>query len=99
MIDYVDEVLPGKYARGYNNMTLNQWFFPVHFSGGPNMAGALQFEDLALKEENKLAFFGAKKLINKPFFPYNPNANEEKSEAIKVIESGELSKFFRGVFN
>ena len=28
MIDYVDEVLPGKYARGYKNMTLNEWFFP-----------------------------------------------------------------------
>ena len=23
MIDYVDEVLPGKYARGYKNMTMN----------------------------------------------------------------------------
>jgi len=47
MIDYVDEVLPGKYARGYKNMTLNEWFFPVHFPGGPNMPGALQLEALA----------------------------------------------------
>ena len=47
MIDYVDEVLPGKYARAYKNMTLNEWFFPVHFPGGPNMPGALQLEALA----------------------------------------------------
>jgi len=47
MIDYVDEVLPGKYAHGYKNMTMNEWFFPVHFPGGPNMPGALQLEALA----------------------------------------------------
>ena len=47
MIDCVDEVLPGKYAHGYKNMTLNEWFFPVHFPGGPNMPGALQLEALA----------------------------------------------------
>ena len=41
MIDYVDEVSPGKYARGYKNMTMNEWFFPVHFPSGPNMPGAL----------------------------------------------------------
>ena len=52
-----------------------------------------------MKEENKLALLGGKKIINKPFFRYNPNTNEEKSEAIKVIECGELSKFFRGVFS
>ena len=47
MIDHVDEVLPGKYARGYKNLTLNEWYFPVHFPGGPNMPGALQLEALA----------------------------------------------------
>jgi 3-hydroxyacyl-[acyl-carrier-protein] dehydratase len=47
MIDHVDEVLPGKYARGYKNLTLNEWYFPVHFPDGPNMPGALQLEALA----------------------------------------------------
>ena len=47
MIDHVDEVLPGKYARGYKNMTMNEWYFPVHFPGAPNMPGALQLEALA----------------------------------------------------
>jgi 3-hydroxyacyl-[acyl-carrier-protein] dehydratase len=47
MIDHVDEVMPGKYARGYKNLTMNEWYFPVHFPGGPNMPGALQLEALA----------------------------------------------------
>jgi endonuclease/exonuclease/phosphatase family metal-dependent hydrolase len=47
MIDHVDAVLPGKFARGYKHLTLNEWYFPVHFPGGPNMPGALQLEALA----------------------------------------------------
>ncbi len=46
-----------------------------------------------MKEDNKLALLGGKKTINKPFVRYNPIAIEEKSAAIKVIESGVLSKF------
>ena len=41
MIDKVTEVSPGKYARGYKNLTNNEWFFPKHFEGNPNMPGAL----------------------------------------------------------
>lgn len=47
MIDHVDEVIPGKSARGYKNLTLNEWFFPAHFPGAPNMPGALQLESMA----------------------------------------------------
>lgn len=47
MIDSVTEVLPGKYAKGFKNLTMNEWYFPIHFPGGPNMPGALQLEALA----------------------------------------------------
>ena len=47
MIDFVDEVLPGKYAKGYKNLTFNEWYFPKHFPGSANMPGALQLEALA----------------------------------------------------
>ena len=47
MIDHVDEVIPGKSAKGYKNLTNNEWYFPKHFPGGPNMPGALQLEALA----------------------------------------------------
>ena len=47
MIDHVDEVVPGKYANGFKNLTMNEWFFPQHFPGEPNMPGALQLEAMA----------------------------------------------------
>jgi len=47
MIDYVNEVIPGKSAKGYKNLTLNEWFFPKHYPNNPNMPGALQIESLA----------------------------------------------------
>ena len=39
MIDYVTDVMPGSYARGYKNLTMNEWYFPKHFPGHPNMPG------------------------------------------------------------
>ena len=47
MIDRVTEVLPGKYAKGYKNLTNNEWYFPVHFPGNPNMPGCLQVEAMS----------------------------------------------------
>ena len=47
MIDYVDEVIPGKSSNGYKNLTLNEWFFPKHYPSNPNYPGALQIESLA----------------------------------------------------
>lgn len=47
MIDYVTDVEPGKFAKGHKNLSNNEWYFPVHFPGGPNMPGALQLEAMA----------------------------------------------------
>ena len=47
MIDYVAKVKPGKLAEGYKNFTNNEWFFPIHFPGAPNVPGALQLEAMA----------------------------------------------------
>lgn len=47
LIDRVTEVLPGKYAKGYKNLTNNEWFFPNHFPGASNMPGCLQIEAMA----------------------------------------------------
>ncbi len=47
MIDYVEAVLPGRYAHGYKNLSLNEWYFPMHFPGHPNMPGVLQLEAMA----------------------------------------------------
>ena len=47
MIDHVDEVVPGRFAKGYKNLSLNEWYFPIHFPDAPNMPGALQLEAMA----------------------------------------------------
>ena len=47
MIDHVTKVIPGKEAHGYKNFTNNEWFFPIHFPGHPNVPGALQLEAMA----------------------------------------------------
>lgn len=47
MIDHVTRVEPGVMADGYKNLTNNEWYFPQHFPGAPNMPGALQLEALA----------------------------------------------------
>ena len=47
MIDRVTDVLPGSYAHGFKNLSMNEWYFPKHFPGHPNMPGALQLEAMA----------------------------------------------------
>ncbi len=45
-IDYVEEVVPGKSAKGHKNFTYNEWFFPAHFTDEPNVPGFVQIEAL-----------------------------------------------------
>ena len=46
MIDFAEEVIPGKSAKGYKNLLEDEWFFKVHWPGDPNMPGFLQMEAL-----------------------------------------------------
>lgn len=46
-IDYVEEVVPSDYAKGYKNFSYNEWFFPAHFEDEPNVPGFVQMEALA----------------------------------------------------
>ena len=45
-IDYVEEAIPGKSAKGYKNFSYNEWFFPNHFPDEPNVPGFIQIESL-----------------------------------------------------
>jgi len=45
-IDYVEEAVPGKSAKGHKNFTYNEWFFPAHFTDEPNVPGFVQIEAL-----------------------------------------------------
>ena len=46
MIDFAEEVIPGKSAKGYKDLKEDEWFFKVHWPGDPNMPGMLQIESL-----------------------------------------------------
>ena len=45
-IDSITDVVPGKSAKGFKNFTYNEWFFPAHFEGDPNVPGFVQIESL-----------------------------------------------------
>jgi 3-hydroxyacyl-[acyl-carrier-protein] dehydratase len=45
-IDKVDQVVPGKSARGKKSFTFNEWFFPAHFEDDPSVPGFIQVESL-----------------------------------------------------
>ena len=46
MIDSAEEIIPGKIAKGYKDLTIDEWFFKVHWPNDPNMPGMLQIEAL-----------------------------------------------------
>jgi 3-hydroxyacyl-[acyl-carrier-protein] dehydratase len=46
MIDFAEEVLPGISAKGYKDLTKDDWFFKCHWPEDPNMPGMLQIEAL-----------------------------------------------------
>lgn len=45
-LDFVDEVIPGKSAKGYKTFSYNEWFFPCHFADEPVVPGFIQVEML-----------------------------------------------------
>ena len=47
LIDKITECVPGKYAKGYKNLTFNEPFFQGHFPNKPVMPGVLQLESMA----------------------------------------------------
>ena len=47
LVDRITECVPGKYSKGYKNLSMNEEFFQGHFPGNPIMPGVLQIEALA----------------------------------------------------
>lgn len=47
LVDRITECVPGKYCKGYKNVTANEEFFNGHFPNNPIMPGVLQIEAMA----------------------------------------------------
>lgn len=47
LVDRITECVPGKYVKGYKNVSMNEAFFQGHFPGNPIMPGVLQIEAMA----------------------------------------------------
>ena len=47
LVDRITEYVPGQYAKGYKNITMNENFFCGHFPNVPVMPGVLQIEAMA----------------------------------------------------
>ncbi len=47
LVDRITECIPGKYSKGYKNVTFNEPFFQGHFPNNPIMPGVLQIEAMA----------------------------------------------------
>ncbi len=47
LVDRITECVPGKRAKGYKNLTMNEEFFQGHFPNNPVMPGVLQIEAMA----------------------------------------------------
>ena len=47
LVDRITECVPGKYSKGYKNLSMNEENFQGHFPNNPIMPGVLQLEALA----------------------------------------------------
>ncbi len=47
LVDRITECVPGKYSKGYKNLTMNEEFFQGHFPNNPIFPGVLQLEAMA----------------------------------------------------
>ena len=81
MLDRVDDVVPGDYARAIKAVSANEWYFQGHFEDYKVMPGVLMIEAMAQagaiailtseEHKGKLAFFGGikKARFKKKVFP------------------------------
>ncbi len=93
LVDRIEEIEPGKSAKGYKNVSINDYFFQGHFPEEPVMPGVLIIEALAqvgavallsMEEfKGKIAYFGG---INKARFKKKVIPGDRLDLEIEIIK-------------
>lgn len=93
LVDRIEELEPGKSAKGYKNVSINDYFFQGHFPEEPVMPGVLIIEALAqvgavallsMEEfKGKIAYFGG---INKARFKKKVIPGDRLDLEIEIIK-------------
>jgi len=98
MMDYITQVEPGKFVKGYKILNEDEWFFECHFPDDPNMPGMLQVE--AIVQLTAMALFTIKG--NKGKVAYITNLKDAKFlqkvlPNTKLELEGEILSIRRGI--
>ena len=93
----ITEVIPGKSAKGYKNLTNNEWYFSIHFPGNPNMPGCLQIE--AMAQILTVAITSMDGMKGKVVHSYKHNAvfHKEVKPGDRLEMESEILSFKRGL--
>lgn len=93
LVDRIEEIEPGKRAKGYKNVSINDYFFQGHFPEEPVMPGVLIIEALAqvgavallsMEEfKGRIAYFGG---INKARFRKKVIPGDRLDLEIEIIK-------------
>jgi len=94
LVDRITKCVPGVFAEGYKNITMNEEFFQGHFPNNPVMPGVLQIEAMAQLSicilmskpefKGKLGLFGGSDNVRFKRVVLPSDKLEMKSELIKM---------------
>ena len=81
-IDRIVSLKPGKELKAIKNFTYNEWFFPAHFEGEPNVPGFIQVECMA---QAFIMTFSASLRFVRSFLPAAPYPLNVKWWVLRLI--------------
>lgn len=97
-IDRIVSLKPGKELKAIKNFTYNEWFFPAHFEGEPNVPGFIQVECMA--QAFIMTFLSKKEFRNQKTNFYNISEAKFRRKIVPgdvLTIYAKLKSFSRGI--